>query len=263
MGFRLIGFSKTSTDAAYTATTVLADDSINKIDTTHVKVPSQNRVAAAYGYGVHLTGYRIKTPSLSGGNRLPIQVDDVDATASHLINTTPPLKLWDKSVIPLQVGEGLSWDNITDTTSGVVVGLIWLADGATGYVSGQFMPGIRATSSTACVAYTWTNMTLTFDNQLPAGSYAVVGMSARSATCIAARLAFPETGARPGVLGGVTNVAVGRDAFRNGRFLNPSGNQGTFVSWGGFVNDSPPSVDWLAVTTDSAEYVILDLVKFA
>jgi len=259
MGFRLIAFEATSAVTAYTATTALADDSITKIDSTHYKVPSQNLLLGAYGNGLHLSRYQIKTPSLSN-NRVPIEVDEIDPTDDKVISTVPPFMDWSDSPPRLIAGEALEVDNLTDATSDAVAFGVWLGDGQISYVNGTYLPGVRATSSTTLVAYTWTNCTLTFDNQLPAGAYAVVGMKATSATGLLARLAFPELGPRPGVIAGTQPTQAYPD-FRNGRFR--SGARGQFVSWGSFVSDSPPSADFMAVTTDSAEVVELDLVKIA
>ena len=265
MGFRTIGYSITSAATTFTAATCLTDDTITKIDSTHYKVPAQNLVLASYGYGTHLNQYQIKTPSLSGGNKLPVEIDDVDKTATQPTVTTPPLVDFSAQPVHLVNGEGLEADILTDGTSAAAYVVYWLGDGMNDFVEGQFMPGVRATSSTTLSAGAWTNCTLTFDYSLPAGGYAVVGMRAESATGIAARLAFPELGPRPGVLAG-TATAI-RPNFRATqqyvRSFPAAAPAGRFISWGSFVQDSPPSVDFLAVAADTAEQVVLDLVKIA
>ncbi len=266
MGFRTIAYYQSSNPTAFTAITNLTDDTMTKIDTTHYKVPSQNLVLASYGYGTILQQYQIKTPSLSGGNRLPIEIDDVDQTATQPSKLTPNLVDFSAMPIPLVAGEGLEADVITSgaTAAGNFV-VMWLGDGMNDYVTGQYMPGVRATSSTTLTAHAWTNCTLTFDYSLPAGGYSVVGMRAESATGVAARLAFPELGPRPGVLAG-TAYSV-RQQFRTTmnyeRTFPAIAPAGQFISWGSFVQDSPPSVDFLAVAADTAEQVVLDLVKIA
>ena len=260
MGFRTICYEATSTASALTAIAAIADDSMTKIDSTHYKVPSQNQLLGSYAHGLHLTRYQIKTPSLSGSSRLPVLSDEVDQTSGVALTT--PVPFFDLSMcpVPLVAGEGLEADGLTDTTSGAVLVGVWLGDSSIEYVTGPLLPGVRATASQTLVGYTWTNCTLTFDNQLPAGAYAVVGMEAFSATGMLARLCFPELGPRPGVIAGTQPSWRGK-TFRTGNFRSSA--PGRFVSWGSFVSDSPPSVDWLAVTTDSAETVLLDLVKIA
>ena len=262
MGFRLVAF--THTDAAgiasLTACPTVTDDSITKIDTNHYKLPSQNLLLGAYGMGASLTRFQVKTPSLSGNNRVPIEVDEVDQSAATLVSKNfPPFQDYSKTPVPLVAGEGIEVDYISSAAAQVSF-CLWLGDGQISYVSGQFLPGVRATSATIQVANAWTNCTLTFDNQLPAGGYAVVGMEAFSATANFARLVFPELGPRPGVLAG-TQPSIRAKTWRGGSFRSAS--VGQMVNWGSFAQDSPPSVDFFAGAADVAQTVLLDLVKIA
>jgi hypothetical protein len=262
MGFRTIAYSATQGGAvtSLTAVTALADDSMTKIDSTHYKVPSQNLLIGLYAHGSALTRYQIKTPSLAGNQRVPVEVDEVDQTAATTATTAfPPFQDYEADPVPLIAGEGIEADIICSGAAQTTV-VVWLGDSSVSYVTGPVLPGVRATSAQTLVANTWTNCTLTFDNQLPAGAYAVVGMEAFSATGQAARLAFPELGPRPGVIAG-TQPSVRGQFFRTGNFRSESktGN----VSWGSFVQDSPPSVDFLAGAADTSETVIFDLVKIA
>jgi hypothetical protein len=265
MGFRTIAYYQSANPTAYTAINVVSDSTMTQIDGQHFKVPSQDKLLAAYGYGTILTRYQIQTPSLRS-NRVPLEIDDVDQTASNPTVTNPPLIDFSQTPVQLTAGEGLEADIITTGgTAAANLIALWLGDGKVEPVSGIFLPKVRATSATTLTAGAWTPCVLTFDYQLPAGAYAVVGMRAGSATGVLARLAFPELGPRPGVLCGKfpstrTAVPFSPEAPVGG-FRVP--HRSAYVSWGSFVSDAPPSVEFLALAADTSEVVELDLVKIA
>jgi hypothetical protein len=128
-------------------------------------------------------------------------------------------------------------------------GLVWLSDGALKPVSGPIY-SVRWTAAAALVAGTWVNAPIVFSQVLPAGSYQIVGMRARSANLVAARCVFVGGGYRPGVAGSA--AITGADDDRQ-RF----GEMGVF---GQFDNTTPPTVDFLG-DTDAAQTGIFDLIK--
>ena len=128
--------------------------------------------------------------------------------------------------------------------------LIWLADGAITPVKGSIFT-VKATGSTTLTANAWTPVPITFDQDLPAGRYAVVGFRAKSANIIGARLIFVGGTWRPGVIG-VRSYNVDYDnVFRYGNF-------GVF---GEFEFDQPPQVEVLADTADTSEEFWFDLIQ--
>jgi hypothetical protein len=128
-------------------------------------------------------------------------------------------------------------------------GLVWLADGPLKPVSGPIY-SIRWTAAAALVVGTWVNAPVVFSQVLPAGSYQIVGMRARSANLLAARVVFVGGGFRPGVVGVSAITSTDDD---NQRF----GELGVF---GQFDNTTPPTVDFLG-DTDAAQTGIFDLIK--
>lgn len=127
--------------------------------------------------------------------------------------------------------------------------LAWLADGPLQPVKGNIYT-IRATSAIALVANTWQNGALVFSQVLPAGNYSVVGMRARGANLVAARLVFVGGTYRPGVPG---VSAIGGLDNEYQRF----GGMGVF---GNFDNTTPPTIDCLG-DTDAAQFYEFDLIK--
>jgi hypothetical protein len=110
---------------------------------------------------------------------------------------------------------------------------------------------LRATTVVTTVTRQWTFAALVFDQTLPAGRYAVVGMDAYATNLIAARLAFVAGGWRPGV---ICSQSVGQtvgDYFRRG-------NYGLF---GRFDSTAQPSVEFLSEGAATNPEVYLDLIK--
>lgn len=63
---------------------------------------------------------------------------------------------------------------------------------------------LRGTSTTASVAFTWTDIEMTWDFDLPAGEYAVIGGVYYGATALAFQTVFQGQALRPGGLGAAT-----------------------------------------------------------
>ena len=156
------------------------------------------------------------------------------------------------SPVALSAGESLTAEtnaNQTDADDQSV--LVWLADGPIAPVSGSEVHALRATAAITATAGAWSNGALTFLQTIPVGTYAVVGMRAEGTTLVAARLVFRGGGWRPGVMGSVNAQDEGWAGFRNGGF-------GIF---GEFHSTVPPTLDVLCNDADTAQRVILDLVK--
>jgi hypothetical protein len=265
MAKHLIAFEATCTNTAYAAVTPVKDSGITQdLTGKTVQVPTLNQIVALYCYGTHTIQYQVNSPNLRNDGVLP-EIFAVDQTASHPLDAMQlgdgPIQLFDDSPIPMKQGENFEVDNITDSSSATSTILVWLSDERPATVSGRLLHGVTASSATSLTGFTWGACSLTFDYALPAGTYAVVGMKARSATGIAARLVFPGYPWRMGVIPSVDALNSCRpERFRNGRW-GMRGQKGVYDVWGYFDSTSAPQVEWLAVTTDSAEYVELDLVK--
>lgn len=113
---------------------------------------------------------------------------------------------------------------------------------------------IRATAVGPLVAFTWTNAgTLTFTNQLPTGTYAIVGASFFSAGCLAGRFIIENWPWRPGCFGTQALGSLTDRRFRNG-------GMGT---WATFHNYAMPTVEIFSISADAVIEVTIDLVKIA
>jgi len=103
------------------------------------------------------------------------------------------------------------------------------------------------------VANAWTNGALTFSQTLPRGTYQIVGMRANSAGLRAARLVVPGYSWRPGCIGCDADSDLAADRFRHGKA----------GVWAEFSHDAPPTVDFFSASADTAQVVLLDLIKTA
>lgn len=112
----------------------------------------------------------------------------------------------------------------------------------------------RATSSITAVANNWTFGNLSFEQILPAGRYAVVGMDVTTVGVEAARLVFPGNNKyRPGcIAGGALGTAIIPSYFR-------FGNLG---KWGEFLNTAVPGIEVYSVAGGAVTAAAnIDLIK--
>ena len=111
---------------------------------------------------------------------------------------------------------------------------------------------VRGTNTDTLTVDTWTQGNLTLDEALPPGNYGVVGMRAQSAGLVAARVVF-RTGAqyRPGVLGSDTAGDLDQNGARGG----------DWGLWGTFPFTQTPAIEFLSVSADSSQVVLLDLIE--
>lgn len=110
---------------------------------------------------------------------------------------------------------------------------------------------MRGTAATTAAAGAWTLSTVTWQDVLPVGRYAVVGLDSFGATMISARLIFEDQIERPG------NVA--QSLFSgNGHPMFRKGGLGT---WGYFTANRMPNVEILCNAADTAQEYFLDLIR--
>jgi len=202
--------------------------------------------AAALANDASAARAQIQSPSLRVFANL-----DIEPVVAAAVFGEPTETLWHpESPIEVVPDESLNFAFESNPAAAAVhYGLVWLADGPQQPVTGK-MFSLRATSAVQQVVTGWVNGNLVFSQLLPAGRYAIVGMRARSADAVAARLVFPDQVARPGVA--AVNAIGDEDVywFRYGR-------TGVF---GTFPHTNPPTVDVLGGVAAAQTY-ILDLIR--
>lgn len=137
------------------------------------------------------------------------------------------------------------------------VGLLWISDGNYNVPAGTAtdLITVRAVGAIAANSLAWTLGNMVFDQGLPAGRYAVVGMSVFGTNLVAARLVFPggtgPNGMRPGVLAEPTTAIFQDERFRAGN----AGLLGTFDS------TAQPLLEIFSNGANTAQVVWLDIVR--
>lgn len=248
MPFTLVAFMESQAAGTLVNVAGLADPHV-RVSGDDVWVPAALPMLAAYEVlsAADISAARIESPTLR--TLTPIDVVPFDMA----IEPESPPKVVYQGHSPKTVG-GTEALNLKVTTGaiGYSAGLMWLCDGALAPVAGEIFT-VKCTADTTLTAYAWTNAALTFAQTLPSGRYQVVGMRAKSAGLIAARLVFPGYAWRPGCPGCDAYNDIECTEFRAGRM----------GVWGEFDHDVPPTIDFLSASADTSEEVWLDLIKIA
>lgn len=237
---------------AFNALTAVPDTQLTIVG-DDLRVPELSQLIAVAG-GIETTAeafLRLTSPSLR--IRGLFQVEPYNSGAAAAVEPGSPHRVVDLRKIPLQLTQGENLNAETDSNPAAAQiqwCIVWFGAGPVEPVTGPIFT-VRATAATALVANAWTNAPLTFVEDLPRGRYAVVGMRARSAGLVAARLAFVGGRWRPGCLGTDAQDDIEHPMFRYGQL----------GIWGEFEDQDPPTVDFLSVSADAAEDVYLDLIQ--
>lgn len=128
-------------------------------------------------------------------------------------------------------------------------GLVWLGDGPQRATEGTVFT-VRCVGQNVGAHGAWTLSSLVFDQRLPVGRYAIVGMRVRSLTAVAARLVIPSSLWRPGVP--VVNAITDEDV--------PDFRYGQIGTWGEFHTNLPPQMEILG-PAGSVPVVLLDILQ--
>ena len=267
--FRLVAYNHT--DVPADGGTTVALDPVDAVPDPHVHIEGDNiyipsdtvDLIGFWGFTGSLTAtetavaaqMRLEAPSMAVYKDIPQFQIPAEAVADDEEPDAPtPLNLWLANPLRLNAGEGMQL-HVRETVAGddrQATGLVWLGNGAlTNPYVGMPLFTARFTAAIAGVAYSWQNGGITFEQNLPVGTYAVMGMHVITASGIGARLVFSEAGARPGCLAYDDIEDISNQVFRNG-------NLGV---WGTFHTHSPPTLDILCRTTDASQEGWLDLIK--
>jgi len=256
--FTTVAFAQ-SVDSAAVADPILAVlDQHVRVSGDDIFVPELNKLFAAMA-GVETTTEsfaRLVSPSLRGLGRL--QIEPFNTAAAAAVEPGSPPAVMDISEAPLDLTpqESLNFEiNSNPAAAQIQWCVVWLSDGPIVPVVGKIFSVIATGATTlvaiAATAIGWTNVPLAFDEDLPRGRYQVVGMRARSAGMVAARLVTVGGRWRPGVPGCDAQADLDHWRFR-------FGNAGVFAE---FEDVDTPSVDCLSISADTAEDFVFDLIQ--
>ena len=248
MAFSVVGWSETQDSAGVLVQVAAIPDQHVTTAADDVLVPDfAPNLMGAFALGTTITLARLSSPSMRRSSLYDISPVNVGA------EPLTPYFWHDRHLTPrpLTPGEGLR-ALVAEGAAGVEFEevFVWLMDKVDPLPTGEIQT-IRMVGATACVAETWTLCPLVLGQQLEAGRYAIVGMRAISASCLAARLVIPGSPFRPGVVGQDAETDIPDDIFRYG-------NLGV---WGEFEHTFPPQAEFCCGAADAAEVVYLDIIK--
>ena len=222
-----------------------------------IRVPDLNYLYGVCG-GLAAGGdtlMRLEAPSIRDDNRLV--VNPLNGLADADVEPSDPIAYMDLSPAPRQLVE----DEIlrvrvdSDTSAAAFQWCVCIfSDGKIAPLTPSEIVTVRATSATTLNERAWSTCPLTFADELLVGRYQVVGLRYVGNTAVAARLVFKGRGAtnyRPGTIGVDSQTSADLPQFRMGR-------SGVF---GEFSSITPPDIECLADSADSAQTFDLDLVR--
>ncbi len=222
----------------------------------NLRVPSLNRIIMLAGGADNAVAARLRLRSATLDKlTLPEIVPLNQATGDVEPGSPPAIMKMLENPMSLGVDENLRAE--LNNNPGAVADqwlIVWFADGPVTPLSGQEIFTLRGTGTTTVTARAWSAVTLVLDEELPPGKYAIVGMRAESASCIAARVINREGDLwRPGCLGADDEVDLTDPVFRGGKL----------GIWATFPFTQFPDVEFLCDLADTAEIVHFDLVKMS
>jgi hypothetical protein len=247
MMFHLVAYrSLVPVGSTFSYVTPVPDSQVRVEGNNVIVPPGMNHLLAVYAASDALVRARLETPSL----RRTMLLDVVPVYSGDAVRLSEHVNQFVGAPLTLDESEPMRFMAIhSGTEEEDVVGLVWLGDGPiTPVVSEYFVAG--ATASKVIGTGGWENVSIAFEQTLPAGRYAVIGARVELMGGVAFRLSFVGQSWRPGWLIDQDVAGVASRDARGGRL----------GVWGEFPHDQPPTVD---VITFSWGYprVYLDLVK--
>lgn len=233
-------------NTANTEVPALQDDVLQIRSNRHT--PYENMyLVAAYTGAVTLLRTRINSPNTR--KVAPSMI--VPVNAALLPPTNPNVADYRNNPFLFKRDEGIVYES-TDSAAGPNNHYIvsWLSTGLEQAPAGDVYT-VRGTSTTAAVASTWTTVTVTWDQDLTEGLYAVIGGMYIATNAVAFQLIFEQQTYRPGGLGGAS-AGIRPPAWQL---------YGGLGKWGQFRSLNPPGVRVLNDGTDNSHTFFLNVVR--
>ena len=215
-----------------------------------ITIGDLNQIVAAYAAnGTVAAEAYLTSPSLRQVNNLYI----VPVEGAITPSANPPMIYRPRSPVPLTTHENLSaLTNCNPAAAEQLAIVVWLADGPIAQVDGEIYT-LNAEVTMAQVVNSWEFSEITFVDDLPVGSYEVVGARLVAAGGIAFRFVAPTGNHRPG---GICSATVASNNIDHQRY-------GGMGSWFSFETIKPPGVELLgSAAAGSATYQLyMDVIK--
>jgi hypothetical protein len=247
--FHLLAYDESYTSAAENDLTPVQDN-VMAIQNGHFFPQTQMQILWAAAMGVTITRARIITPTLNQVSTPYIRPIEQFATPGSL----PGVADYRGNPINLQALEEIQV-NTVQASGGTERECVLL--GVTQQTNLSVPSGsifsIRGTSTTPAVAFSWTGLAMTWQNVLPNGTYACVGLEVMGVGCNAGRLQFQGQLWNPG--------CPGSDLIGNkSSSIFTKGGLGVYGSFAGYAM---PIVQVLANAATAVWEVYMDLIRTA
>ena len=260
MPFDIVAFVETQTATALCGVDAVADDVYRtSADDLYVKARAP-LLAGILQIGVTTPKYcEIRQPSL----KVPYRF--YKSALSTVVDHRAGLSLFWNRPLPLYPGEKMNAyvQNATAEYSAIVA---WLTSGK---CSQSDLDGVNPThvitgyADSAITVNIWNTVEMTWDQDLPAGRYAVVGMRVgtylAASTPVVTRLKLLDTTWRPGVV--TTEITADKTLFVNN--LTEKDQLWPLMPEISFNHDQMPNIEMLSLTADEDHVVELTLQKIS
>ena len=251
--FHLAAFySSLAQNAAYAQVAGVADGALTRNSSNNYIAPTNLTILAAHAQGVTTSRCQIQAPSLR-----QIAYPEIYPIVQSIRTAIPDnagYRIYKERGPRLLQNESFGvYASENNTGASPTNAALWIAD--------RFQPArpgpcitLVATTTITLVDTAWALGTLTFETQLAAGEYEVIGASMIMDNSNYFRLVYPGgTNWRPG--------APVFDVYGDKDWLD-SFRVGNFGSWGTFVFNNPPQVEVFgAAAGATAGTLLLDVVK--
>ncbi len=253
--FHLAAYTASLNSATPTKVTPATDQFLQSVvNTNFYALPEGLKYVLAHaGIGATISRQRLDAPGM-----YPVLPEFLNLNVSAEPSNPPNINEMFEQPLRLKNGEALAFDSV-NAAGGAEQNhvLAWLGYGmmpTDSPPSDLVVRPMRFTGVATLVANTWSPVSPSFTYQPPAGVYGIVGMRASSLGCVAARIVPQDGGARPGVIGNDAASDLDFRLFRQGRLGNGQ-------IWATFSDLTPPIFEFLSVSADTAETIILDVVR--
>lgn len=217
------------------------------ISNSHFVLPKPAVLMWAFGFGTNMSRMRLNTPKMRYvglPSLVPINIGTTVPSPYNLVD------FLEKNVMLDMIDEVAVEASQTDAGAQTMNAILALQF-ARKEIPAQPTFRIRASAAITCVAGTWVNGSMTLDQTIPRGTYAICRMAAIGTNLIAARLLFAGAGFRPGVIARNSVGAVPHP-------LMDGDSMGVF---GTFDSINLPTLDAFSNGACTAQEIFLDLVR--
>ena len=217
------------------------------IQNSHFFPQEPLRLYGGWMGGVNLTKVTLVTPR--SRQVVPPVLYPIQGTV------TPPDRphVWDRRTNPFTINaiEEISVQaNIGGAANAINTAIMFMGESLDPVPTGDIY-ALHGVSATAAVANTWTQVTVSWDQTIPAGNYAVIGSQHQSTNAIAHRFYFRNKNLRPGMLSITALTNIGE----------PSYYFGGWGQLGQFNTTAYPFIEVYCNGADASHDIVMNMVK--